>query len=135
MYNEPVQLTIDWLTLFSFLLNLLLAGIGLYQFISSKKEEENTKSKVKLWQKSAEGLKNGLINIAVSPDAFSNKNDIAKAVQSLSQIATSLDDSFVEERFYTEKEVKAKRESTIREQKKLFSFSASPSASKPISKP
>ena len=36
---------------------------------------------------------------------------------------------------YTEKEVKAKRESTIKEQKKLFSFSASPSASKPISRP
>lgn len=52
-----MQLTIDWLTIISFLLNLLLAGIGLYQFISSKKEEENTKAKVKLWQKSAEGLK------------------------------------------------------------------------------
>lgn len=79
-------------------------------------------------------IKNGLINIAFNQNNFSNKNDIAAAIQSLSQVATSLDDSFVEERFYTEKEVKDKRESTIAEQKKLFNLSASPSMSKPINK-
>lgn len=115
-----MTINIDLLTLFSFILNLILAGLGLYQYINSKKEEENTRAKVKLWQKAAEGLKNGLIHIAVNPNNFTNKTDIASAVQALSQTATSLDDSFVEERFYTEKEVKEKREETIRSQKKLF---------------
>ena len=108
-----MQITVDWPTIISFVLNLFLAGLGIYQFIASKKEEENTKSKVKLWQKSAEGLKNGLIGIGVNPNNFTNKNDIAAAVQSLSQVASSFDESFVEERFYSEKEVKDKREKAI----------------------
>ena len=115
-----MQITIDWLTTISFILNLVLAGLGIYQFVASKKEEENTKSKVKLWQKSAEGLKNGLIGIAVNPNNFTNKTDIAAAVQSLSQVASSFDESFVEERFYSEEEVKEKRETALKEQKKIF---------------
>lgn len=56
----------------------------------------------------------------MNPNNYTNKNDIASAIQSLAQVATSFDDSFVEERFYTESEVKQKREDTIKEQKKLF---------------
>ncbi len=56
----------------------------------------------------------------MNPNNYTNKNDIASVVQSLAQVATSFDDSFVEERFYTEKEVKEKREATIKEQRKLF---------------
>lgn len=115
-----MQINIDWITIVSFTLNLVFAGITIYQIVSSKKEEENTKAKVKLWQKSAEGLKNGLLGIAMNPSNYTNKNDIASAVQSLAHVATSFDDSFVEERFYTEKEVKEKRETTMKEQKKLF---------------
>ncbi len=115
-----MQITLDWVTIVSFVANLLFAGITIYQIVSSKKEEENTKAKVKLWQKSAEGLKNGILGVAMNANNYTNKNDIASAVQSLAQVATSFDDSFVEERFYTEKEVKEKRETTIREQKKIF---------------
>ncbi len=122
-----MQLNIEPISIFSFLLNIIFAGITIYQIVSSKKEEENTKSKVKLWQKSAEGIKNGLLGIAMNPDRFTGKNDIASAVQSLAQVATSFDDSFVEERFYTESEVKQKREDTEKEQKKLFeSFRTNP---------
>lgn len=115
-----MTITLDWLTLASFTLNLFFAGITIYQIVNTKKEEENTKAKVKLWQKTAEGLKNGLLGIAMNPNNFTNKSDIAAAVQTAAQVATSFDDSFVEERFYTEKEVKAKREATLAEQKKLF---------------
>jgi len=115
-----MQITVDWITIISFVVNLVFAGITIYQIVSSKKEEENTKAKVKLWQKSAEGLKNGLLGIAMNPNNYTNKNDIASAAQSLAQVATTFDDSFIEERFYTESEVKQKREDTIREQKKLF---------------
>lgn len=122
-----MQLNIELISLFSFFLNVVFAGITIYQIVSSKKEEENTKAKVKLWQKSAEGIKNGLLGIAMNPDKFTGKNDIASAVQSLAQVATSFDDSFVEERFYSEQEVKQKREDTEKEQKKLFeSFRISP---------
>lgn len=122
-----MQITLDWITIISFVISLVFAGITIYQIVSSKKEEENTKAKVKLWQKSAEGLKNGLLGVAMNPNNFTNKNDIASAVQSLAQVATSFDDSFVEERFYTEKEVKEKRETTLKEQKKLFeSFNPNP---------
>ncbi len=115
-----MQINVDWITIISFVVNLVFAGITIYQIVSSKKEEENTKAKVKLWQKSAEGLKNGLLGIAMNPNNYTNKNDIASAAQSLAQVATTFDDSFIEERFYTESEVKQKREDTIKEQKKLF---------------
>ena len=70
--------------------------------------------------KNAEGLKNGLLGIAMNPNNYTDKNDIASALRSLSQVAASLDESFVEERFYTEKEVKQKREDSLKEQRKLF---------------
>ncbi|PJA50833.1 hypothetical protein CO168_02935, partial [Candidatus Shapirobacteria bacterium CG_4_9_14_3_um_filter_36_12] len=100
-----MQLNIEPISLFSFFLNVVFASITIYQIVSSKKEEENTKAKVKLWQKSAEGIKNGLLGIAMNPDKFTGKSDIASAVQSLAQVTTSFDDSFVEERFYSEQEV------------------------------
>jgi|GEM_PF-1824751 len=125
--GAKIQITVDWLAIFSFILNLALAGLGIYQFVSSKKEEENTKSKVKLWQKFADGLKNGLIGIAVNPNNFTNKTVIAAAVSSLSQVATSFDESFVEERFYSEKEVKEKREKALEEQNRIFQSFHNPS--------
>ena len=115
-----MDLTVSWLTIISFILNLVLAGLGLYQYIDSKEEEENTKSKVKLWQKAMEGLKNGLLGVAMNPNNYTNKNDVASAVQSLAQVASSLDESFVKERFYSEGKVKAKREKAEEERKELF---------------
>lgn len=126
-----MQITFGLVTILSFLINFTFAGITIYQVVSSKKEEENTKAKVKLWQKSAEGLKNGLLGVAMSSDNYTNKSDIASAIQSLAQVATSFDGSFVEERFYTEGEVKQKREDTMKEQEKLFeSFKTSSNQNK-----
>jgi len=44
-----MQINIDWITIISFTINLVFAAITIYQIVSSKKEEENTKAKVKLW--------------------------------------------------------------------------------------
>jgi hypothetical protein len=101
-------------------LNIALAAWGIYQLASAKKEEENTKSKVRIWQNQAEGIKNSLLGIAQNPQQFSGKEDIARATQVAAQSAVAFDQSFVEERFYTDQEVKEKRERAEEEFKLLL---------------
>lgn len=115
-----MELTITWLGIISFGLNLLLAGIGIYQFVSAKKEEENTKGRIRDWQNQAEGIKNALLSIAQNPDQFTEKKDIASAVLGVAQSAVTLDKVFVEERFYPDEEVKKKREEAEKETKALL---------------
>jgi hypothetical protein len=120
-----MTLEINWLTIISFTLNLVLSGLGIYQFVTSKKEEENTKSRVRDWQNHAEGVKNALLQISQNPSQYSDKGAVISAVSAVAQSAVTLDKVFVEERFYSDEDVKRKREEAEREIKDLFSSSSS----------
>lgn len=107
--------------------NVIIVIVGVYQLVTSKKEEENTKGKVRAWQNQAEGLKNALLNISYNSKGYSEKDDVIEAITAISQIAVSLDKSFIEERFYNDAEIKVQREKRDEETKKLFSVSTSSS--------
>ncbi len=116
------MIQITWYELASYLTNIVLAFLSIYQFLASKKEEENTKSKIRMLQNQAEGIKNALLQIGQNSNAFSSKDDIAAAVTAVSQSAVTLDQAMVEERFYSETEIKQKRMEMEKQQKKLFSM-------------
>ena len=125
--------------LFSIILNILLFIWGVAQLIYSRKEAEKVRGKVRVWHKSVEGIKNALLQIGQNPQGFTNKEDISASIQAVAQNAVSLDDSFAEDRFYKDDEIKARREKNEKEAKEFFKklrrlepVSASPSASKPI---
>jgi len=49
-YYFEFEIKISFSTLVSLALNVALFIIGFYQLIAAKKEEENTKGKVRIWQ-------------------------------------------------------------------------------------
>lgn len=86
----------------------------------SRKDKESTKSIIRSWQNQAEGIKNALLGISYSPKEFTRREDIAKSVQGIAQSVIALDKAMTEERFYTDKEVKVKKEKAEEETKNLF---------------
>lgn len=111
--NALVSIALGLVTIVSIVINI-------YQFFTSKEEKKNTKILVRAWQNQAEGLKNALLNISYNPNNFTNKQDVLSAINAVAQSAVSLDKAMAEERFYSEDEVKEKKEETEKEMKKLF---------------
>lgn len=93
---------------------------GIYQKIIRDSERSTTKTLLGSWQNQAAGIKNALLGIGQNPNNFSDKKDIAAAVTSVAQSAVSLDQAMVENRFYTDKEIKSKREDGERETKEFL---------------
>lgn len=105
------------------LITIISIAINIFQALSSRSEKHNTKLLVRVWQNQAEGIKNALLGIAYNPHNYSNKEDIASAVNAVAQSAVALDKAMTEERFYSDEEVKRKKEETEKEMQKLFKIS------------
>lgn len=115
-----MKVTIGWLTIVSFLLNIALSGLSLYQFLDSKKQEDNLKMVVRSWQNQAEGLSTSLTTIAFSPNNFSTKYDMAQAVSVASSYAYSLNQALAQQRFYTDTEVRTQKEESSKNMQQIL---------------
>lgn len=115
-----MKITLSWLTIISFCLNLILGGLGIYQFLDSKNKEENIKTFVRIWQNSAEGISNGLLQISQNPKLFSSVEDMSQAVGVAAQSARGLNEAMIQQRFYSDEEVKKQKEKSQEEIKQLL---------------
>ena len=108
-YYFEFEIKISFSTLVSLALNVALFIIGFYQLIAAKKEEENTKGKVRIWQNQAEGIKNALLAISQNSNNYDSKQSAISAASAVAQQAVAFEKSLVEERFFTDEEVKQNR--------------------------
>ena len=115
-----MKLTISWLTIISFVFNLVLGLLSLYQFLDSQKKEENTKAMLRSWQNQTEGITNGLLQISQNPKYFSSVTDMAQSVGVAAQSASSLNKAMSQQRFYSDEEVRLQKEKSDQELKKLM---------------
>lgn len=104
----------------SILLNIILFIWGFIQLRDFQNQEIRLKNKVRIWHKHIEGIKNALLQLNQNPQNFTDKSDIASAANMIAQSASALDDSFAEDRFYTDDEIKDRREKSERSFKKLL---------------
>jgi predicted permease len=118
--SAPKEIKLSGTEIFSIFLNVILFTWGVVQLIDTKKEEEKSLSKVRIWHKHIEGIKNALLQISQNPNSYSNKTDISAAVNGIAQSAVALDDSFAVERFYKDIEIKEKREANEKETQAMF---------------
>lgn len=110
-----MKITLNWLTLVSFLLNLVLSGLGIYQYLDSVRKEDNNKIMIRSWQNSIEGINNGLLQISQNPKYFSSVEDMSQAVGVASQSTRALNEAISQQRFYTDEEVKIQKEKSLEE--------------------
>lgn len=115
-----MKITISWLAVISFLINLILGGVSLYQFVDAKNKEENIKIMQRSWQNHIEGINFGLLNIAQNPKNFTSTIDMAQAVGVAAQSANALNQAISQQRFYSDKEVRQQKETSVQEIKKLM---------------
>ncbi len=105
---------LSWWTITSTILSIIFFVVNIAQIVAYKKEQkliykekEIHKSQVKIWQHCAKGIQMGLHMISVGN--FSSVNDTKEGVKSIQQSAQSLLDSLIEERLFTDAEVKEKQ--------------------------
>lgn len=92
------------------LLSIILTALNIYQFFSAHKDKQAIKGLVRSWQNHAEGIKNALLQISMTPVHQLEKEKLLGSIQVLAQQASALDKAMTEERFYDDKELKKKKE-------------------------
>ncbi len=115
-----MRLTLSWLTIISFSLNLFLSLLGIYQYLDASKKEENTKIMIRSWQNNIEGISNGLLTISQNPNYFTSKEDVVVAVGVSAQSARSLNEAMSQQRFYSDDQVRIQKEKSSEETRKLI---------------
>lgn len=115
-----MKLTVGWLSIISFVLNICFAGLSFYQYLDSKKQEEKIKTMLRTWQNNVEGIYNGLLSVSQNPKYFSSTIDMAQAVGVAANSARSLNEAIIQERFYTDSEVRVQKEKSQEETKRLL---------------
>jgi len=110
-------------------LNIVLFIWGVIQLRDFQNQEKALKNKVRLWHKHIEGIKNALLQLSQNPQSFNDKTDIASAINMVAQSASSLDDSFAEDRFYSDEEIKSRREENEKQFKKMLNKFKTPANS------
>lgn len=113
---DTLNQLIFWWSVISTILALLFLGWDIWQFSSSRKdkdvfekEKDRHKAQVKIWQHYANGLSNSLLNISgtVPGSGFTSVNDVQQSIKALQTVSFYLYKSLMEERLFTDDEVKA----------------------------
>lgn len=118
--GAQMKITVSWLTIISFVLNLFLAGLGVFQYFDATKKEESARVMIRSWQNSIEGINNGLLAISQNPNYFTSKEDIAMSVGVAAQSTRALNDAMLQQRFYSDDQVRIQKEKSAEETRKLI---------------
>jgi hypothetical protein len=104
----------------SIVFNVILAVFSVWQWIEQKKEKELIKSQIKVWHNVSNGFRNALVNIwhNVMSKRFTNVSDVMPSISTLIPIVEGFNNSLLEERFFSEKEIKENLQKALETNKK-----------------
>ncbi len=108
------------LNTFYLIASISLTLLNILQFFQNKEKTDTIRNLTRSWQNHAEGLKNSLLNIAYGSEKFTNKSDVAAAIEAVAQNAVALDKALIQQRFNSDKEVKKKIEESEKATQAMF---------------
>lgn len=100
-----------WWSVISTVISIILLCISIWQYLSSRYQEEKNKAQIKVWMQDANGLSVSLNRIVIDnvQKRYSSTNDVCNAVWAIQATAFSLYQSLYEERCVSEKEYKERQ--------------------------
>ena len=111
-YSEATMTFIDWFSIASIVLNVLLIMLSVGLAVNSWKANNRNKSQVKIWMEQANGLNQALLRIIWNKweNLYSTVTDVTNSVHIAQAASFSLYQSLYDERVVSEEDYKARQE-------------------------
>jgi hypothetical protein len=117
-----------------FIVAIILSLLNIYQFFTGKEKDQTIKGLVRSWQNHAEGIKNALLQLSLTPGHQLSNDKMYGSIQVLSQQAVALDKALREQRFYDDNEIKKKLEENEEQFKALLQKPMQQPINNPVTK-
>jgi hypothetical protein len=102
---------VDWWSLLSTVIGVILAGVSIWQYIENRDQKEKVMAQVKVWMEGANGVSQALQRIVRDniDKRYSSTDDVCNAIWAVQSAAFALYQSLYEERCVTEEEYRARQ--------------------------